>query len=208
MSIDYKNDGTAPTANATVEEPTAIIIESENFDESWGNWERVSVTGTQEWDRDNSYGFEDSPCAKMSGYEGQAYENDDWLISPALNLDNYDNEILVFLNAMSYTGPDLELKVSTDYISGSNDPYSATWTTESFTQSPGFFEWIGSGEIDLSGYDGSAVHIAFHFTCNDQESATWEIDNITISGDEDVSTDDQVYYDDFSESTLIHQLVL
>ncbi len=196
MSIDYKNDGTAPTANATVEEPTAIIIESENFDESWGNWERVSVTGTQEWDRDNSYGFEDSPCAKMSGYEGQAYENDDWLISPALNLDNYDNEILVFLNAMSYTGPDLELKVSTDYISGSNDPYSATWTTESFTQSPGFFEWIGSGEIDLSGYDGSAVHIAFHFTCNDQESATWEIDNITISGDEDVSTDDQVYYDD------------
>ncbi len=193
--IDYKNDGTAPAANATTEEPVNVVIESENFDESWGNWTTISVSGQQEWDRNNTWGWEDTPCASMTGYEGQPYENDDWLISPALNLDNYNNEILIFKNALGYTGPDLQLKISTDY-DGQGDPYTATWLTETFTISAGFFEWTESGEIDLSGYDGSAVHIAFQFTSTDQESATWEVDNIVITGEEDLSSDSQIYIDD------------
>ena len=69
----------------------------------------------------------------MTGYEGQPFANDDWLISPPLNLDDFENEALVFYNAMSYTGPDMELKISTDY-DGGGDPYTATWSTESFTK--------------------------------------------------------------------------
>jgi len=185
--IDYKNDGSAPTANATTEEQVTVVIESENFDEGWGNWTTISVVGAQVWDRDNSFGIGNSPCAAMTGYDGQPYENDDWLISPALNLDNYNNEILVFQNGLGYTGPDLLLKISTDY-DGGGDPYSATWTTEPFTMSSGFFEWTESGEIDLSGYDGSAVYIAFQFTSTDSESATWEVDDIAITGEENVGT--------------------
>jgi hypothetical protein len=185
-NIDFKTDGTAPTANATTSNIT--IIESENFDESWGNWTTISVVGSQAWDRDNSWGIGGSPCASMTGYEGQPYENDDWLVSPPLNLDNYENEVLVFYNAMGYTGPDLELKISTDY-DGGGDPYSATWSTESFTFSTGYFEWTESGEIDLSGYDGSAVYVAFQFTSTDLESATWEVDDIVITGEEDAVID-------------------
>lgn len=191
VDINYKNDGTAPSADAMTEETSLLVIESENFNESWGNWTTVSLVGSQVWDRNNTYGIDDTPCAAMTGYEGQAYANDDWLISPALDLDEYDNEILVFQNALGYTGPDLQLKVSNDY-DGGGDPGSANWTTESFTMSAGFFEWTESGEINLSGYDGSAVYVAFHFTSTDSESATWEVDNIVISGEEKLSSDKQL----------------
>ena len=194
-AIDYKNDGTAPAADATTEEAVTVVIESENFDESWGNWTTISVVGSQVWDRDNSYGIGGSPCASMTGYEGQPYENDDWLISPALDLDSYNNEILVFQNSLGYTGPELQLKISTDY-DGGGDPYSATWSNESFTMSTGFFEWMESGEIDLSGYSGSAVYVAFQFTSTDSESATWEVDDIVITGEENLSSDDQLAIDD------------
>ncbi len=185
-NIDYKTDGTAPAANATTS--NIAVIESENFDDSWGNWTPISVTGTQEWSRDNTYGIGDTPCASMTGYEGQPYENDDWLISPALDLDSYENEILVFYNAVGFDGPALELKISTDY-DGGGDPYSATWTPESFTLATGYFEWTESGAIDLSTYVGDAVYVAFQFTSSDQESATWEVDNIVITGEGDIIID-------------------
>jgi len=191
-SIDFKTDGTAPTAETTTSDIT--IIESENFDESWGNWVRISVVGTQEWDRDNTYGINNTPCASMTGYEGQSYENDDWLISSPLDLDNYENEVLVFYNALGYTGPDLELKISTDY-DGGGDPYSATWSNESFTMSTGYFEWTESGDIDLSGYDGNAVYIAFKFTSTNSESATWEVDDIAVKGELDVGYDNHINND-------------
>lgn len=196
VNINYKNDGAAPTADATTTTIVElIIIEEENFDISWGDWTTVSVVGDQVWDRDNTYGINSTPCAAMTGYEGQAYENDDWLISPALDLDSYMNEILVFQNALGYTGPDLQVKISTDY-DGGGDPGSATWTNESFMMSTGFFEWTESGEISLAGYDGSAVYVAFHFTSTNSESATWEVDDIVIMGEDDLSSDGNMFAND------------
>ncbi len=157
------------------------IIESENFIYSWGNWVSISLLGSQVWGMDNTYGIGSTPCAKMSGYYQQSYVNEDWLISPPLNLDNYENEVLKFYNAVGYVGPALECKISENYDGGGN-PYSATWTNEAFTLATGFFEWTESGEIDLSGYVGSSVYVAFRYTSTNLESATWEIDNIEITG--------------------------
>jgi hypothetical protein len=186
--IDYKNDGTAPAANATTGNVSVVTIEYENFDDSWGNWTTISVAGSQVWSRDNSYGINNTPCAQMSGYSGGFFANEDWLISPALNLDNYENEKLTFYNASNYSGPDLELKVSTDY-SGSGDPNAATWSTLSYTMSPGTFTWTLSGEVDLSSFNGNAVYIAFKFTSTASSSKTWEIDEILITGEEETTID-------------------
>jgi len=186
--IDYKNDGTAPTANATTSNTVAVTIEEENFDDSWGDWTRVSVTGVNQWERDNTWGIGDTPCASATGYMGGSpptyEENDDWLISPAMNFNNYENEQIVFYNAMNYSGPDMEFKVSTDY-DGGGDPYSATWTDLSYSMSTGDFDWTNSGEIDLSSFDGNAVYVAFRFSCTNSESATWEVDDIEITGEEE-----------------------
>jgi len=186
--IDYKNDGTAPTDNATTQNVVLVTIEEEGFNSDWGNWERVSVTGSNEWDRGNSFGIGNTPCASMTGYMGGSpptyEENDDWLISPALNFNNYGNEKIVFYNAKSYNGPDMTFKISTDY-SGNGDPYSASWTELSYTMSGGDFTWTNSGEIDLSSFNGNAVHVAFIFTCTNSGSATWEVDDILITGEEE-----------------------
>ncbi len=190
-NVDYKNDGTAPAAEATTTTAVIVTIEEENFDESWGNWTTISVVGDQVWDRDNTYGIGGTPCARMSGYSGGALDNEDWLISPSLNLDGYNNEVLSFFTALAYTGPDLECLVSTDY-SGAGNPNAATWTNESFTWSTEFFEWTESGNIDLSGYSGNAVYVAFKFTSTTDGSATWEVDDISIKGEEILSIDNSI----------------
>lgn len=181
-NINYKNDGTAPAANATTATTGIVVIESENFDESWGGWTPVSVVGDQVWSRENTFGINSTPCASMSGYSGGALDNEDWLISPALNFNDYHNESIEFFNAFNYTGPDLEFLISTDY-SGSGDPNAATWTGLSYTLSPGTWTWTSSGIIDLSTYDGNSVHVAFKFTSTTAGSATWEVDDIVISGE-------------------------
>lgn len=185
QNIDYKTDGQSPTASATTANVTMVTLEYENFNESWGNWTTVNVTGTQVWERNNTFGIDNSPCAKISGYDGGTfYANDDWLISPPLNLDGYENEKLTFYNASNYSGPDLVLKVSNSYNGGGN-PGAATWTSIPYTLSTGSFTWTSSGEVDLSGFTGNAVYVAFHFTSTTSSSKTWEIDEILITGEEE-----------------------
>lgn len=177
-NIDYKTDGTAPSDDAT----TSTVIMYEDYDLSWGAWTRISVVGDQVWDRDNTFGIGGTACARMSGYESGSNANEDWLISPPMNFDAYTNEILTFFNAKNFPGPDMVVKISTDY-NGGGDPYTATWTDLSYAMSPGSWQWTASGNIDVSTYNGTAVYIAFQYTSNTSESATWEVDNIMVSGE-------------------------
>jgi len=185
-NIDYKTDGTAPAANATT--ANIQVLNTENFNVDWGDWTTVSVIGTQVWDRNNTFGVGSTPCASMDGYENGYFENEDWLISPALDLSVYDNEKLTFYNAMNYTGPDLELKISSDYP-GSGDPNNATWSDLTFIKAPSGWVWTYSGEIDISSYTGAAVYVAFKFICTSSASATWEIDDIVITGEGNFNPD-------------------
>jgi hypothetical protein len=179
-NIDFKTDGTAPSASATTADVT--VIEAEDFDSDWGNWQRVNVAGAEEWDRSNTYGVNNTPCARMSGFSGVAHQNEDWLISPAMNFDEYTGETFAFQTAKNYTGPDLEVLISNDY--DGQDPTIANWTTLSWVMSGGSWEWTPSGDIDISNVNGTDVYVAFKFISNDQESATWEVDEIKITGAE------------------------
>ena len=164
-----------------------ITHEEETFNDGWGLWTRVSVLGSNEWDRDNTYGPDYTPCATMTGYMGGSPptydQNEDWLISPELDFENYINNKLEFMNAKNYSGPDMEVMVSTDY-DGGGDPNSANWTSVPFTPSSGDFAWISSGSVNLADFTGSSAYVAFLFTCTSSGSATWEVDNILITGEE------------------------
>ncbi len=162
----------------------AVTIEEENFNAGWGNWTTYNVLGAQIWDRNNTYGIGSTACARMSGYSGGALDNQDWLISPAMNFDNYTGETLTFSNTYKYSGPVLQLLVSTDY-NGNDNPTNFTWTdiTARANWSAGEFVWDTSGVIDISDFNGSAVYIAFTYLSSTVDGAsTWEVDEIGIAG--------------------------
>jgi len=179
-AINYKTDGTPPEGSATT--PNVVIINEEDFNSgTLGSWTPFNVTGAQVWGMEMNYGVGGTPCARMNGYSGGAVLNEDWLISPAMNFNHYTDEHFRFQTAKNYTGPDLEVFISSDYA-GSGDPNLATWTPLSPTLCTGGWIWTKSGSLDVSGTTGSEIFLAFKYTSTSSAAATWEVDEILVTG--------------------------
>lgn len=179
--IDYKTDGTAPSASATT--TNTVIIDSIHFSGyNFSDWILKSITGAQTWVIDSIHGVNNGPCAKISGYAGSSNINEDWIITPAMNFNLYNSEALNFQSAYKYTGPPLECLISNDY-DGVSNPGDFAWTALAPTWSAGNWVWTPSGNINVSGTNGTQVYIAFKYTSTATESSTWELDDIVITGD-------------------------
>lgn len=155
-------------------------IFQDGFNNGFDKWYTVSVEGGQTWDIDTQYGNPGN-CARMSGYDGGAQTNEDWLISKAIDLSGLDNASLNFQTARNYSGPVMEVFLSSDYDHDTDeDPYSATWTPVTATLSEGSWDWTGSGEIDLTDYVGGNVFVAFKYVSTSSQAATYEVDNVVV----------------------------
>ena len=157
-----------------------VPLFSEGFETNWNDWTKISVTGSQEWRLDTQYGNPGS-CAVMSGFaSGSNNVNEDWLISPEIDLSSVEGAVLKFQTASRFSGNPLEIKISTDYTTG--NPNTATWTNLSATldTNTAAYVWTNSGNIDISSFTGGNVHIAFKYTSTSTASTTWEVDNILI----------------------------
>ena len=178
-NINYKTDGNPPIASAQV--PNIVVINQEDFESgTLGTWTAYNVTGAQVWE---NYEYGGNKFAKMSGYDSGSNENEDWLISPQMNLTGFTSITLNFSNAMSYSGPDLQLFFSADY-DGTSDPNDFTWTdiTDQADWSDGSFQWVASGDVDLTSMAAESSYVAFKYTSTAEQSATWEVDDILIYG--------------------------
>jgi hypothetical protein len=143
-----------------------------------GGWTEVKVTGTTAWETSTAGGAPD-PYAAISNYDGTSNNaSENWLISPSFSLAGFASPELTFDNAKNYTGPNIEVLASTNYVSG--DPNAATWTILSANLSSGGWAWVSSGNISLAAYAQANVHIAFKYTGSDSDGSTWEVDNIVI----------------------------
>ena len=167
----------------TTQAPRSIIF-SADFETSLDPFTAVNVLGDQVWAQDS---YNNSGYAVMSGYSGGTnYDNEDWLISPAIDLDGSTANKFEFMSAMKYAGPTLQVMISSDF-SGTYDATNvanATWTdiSSSVTLSTGNWTWTPSGEVDLSSYSGT-VYIAFKYTSNPTDGAsTYEIDDFKVTG--------------------------
>ncbi len=149
----------------------------EFFETNFTTWTTVSVTGAQVWSP-NTYG-NPGLCAAMSGYSGGSQDNEDWLITPAIDLSGVTDAVLNFQTARNYSGPDLEVFMATDYAGG--DPNTdGTWTPLTVTLSTGSWSWTDSGDIDVSAAAGGDLFIAFKYTSTTSGSATYEVDNFKV----------------------------
>jgi hypothetical protein len=157
-----------------------IPIFIDGFDASWNDWTKVSVTGAQEWRLDTQFGNPGN-CAVMSGFANSTNNvNEDWLISPQIDLSSVNTAKLSFQTASRFAGNLLEIKISSNYTGG--NPNAASWTNLSATldTNTGSYVWTNSGKIDISSFTGGNVHVAFKYTSTSTASTTWEVDNILI----------------------------
>lgn len=176
-NIDYKTDGAYPEATATV--PSMNVLFYEDFATDLGRFTTYNVNGEQVWIWDQ---HNDNTYAYMNGYaDGASHANEDWLISPDVTFE--DGVYMQFKTAKNYQGDALRVMVAGDYAGG--DPYAASWTdiTYLFQFSGGSFNWVESGLRDITseiaGF-GGAFRFAFVYTSTDEQSASWEVDDVTI----------------------------
>jgi hypothetical protein len=117
----------------TVMPVVTVTSLSETFDASCaGNtlpagWSRENIQGAgQQW---GCYvpGPGASAAMQMNGYQAGNNVNEDWLITPRINLSSRNGQ-LSFMMQKSFTGTEPDVLVSQDYA-GNGDPTTATWTS-------------------------------------------------------------------------------
>jgi len=164
--------------NMTGEAPVLKTFDDQSI--TSGGWSTQVVTGPFNWYTTNQ--GSNTHYAALTNYDNGNTASEVWLISPAFDFSNSTTPSLSFKNASNYSGPDLEVYVSTNY-DGTSLPATATWSNLSAaaTFSAGGFEWVSSGAIDLSSYTGANTYVAFKYTGTSSDGKTWELDNITIN---------------------------
>ncbi len=170
---DY-NDSPIVSATYVINDDVYIIF-NQDWEEDWHGWTQVNVEGeTAEWTIAEHSG---NHYAYMNAY--QQGVNEDWLISPAFDLDSYSDVVLTFITAKNYNGPDIEVYFSNDY-DGQN-PTTATWQALACQLSEGSWNWVESGTISLDAFSGNNCHIAYKYTSTEDQAAGWEVDDILLT---------------------------
>ena len=143
-------------------------------------WTKYSVTGTDSW-KCSTTGYTGN-CAYMNGYSNNTNNaNEDWLISPLLNLSSYATPSLSFWSITNFAGNQMQVLVSSNYAAASN-PNTATWTalpaTLPLTSSN---VWTLSQNINLTPYKATPFRIAYKYTSTTSAAASWKVDDVNIT---------------------------
>jgi len=164
-------------------QPEDEILLTENFEDALAqNWTFYSKTSNKNWEilNQSSGAGGTAYYTEINGFNGDT-ASDDWLISPDFSLNSVNSPRLELYLYRRYTGPDLQLLISTNYLSGS-DPATATWQTLNYSV-PGEQSWT-LNSVDLSTFIGeSNLHIACHYISNGTTSGTaalWRMDEFSI----------------------------
>ncbi len=155
-------------------------------DGSLGGWQSVSVSGNVPWE--NSI-YSGNSFAKISNWNGTGNPSlacETWLMSPEIDFTNSSTASIEFLNDVRYSGPALQLLISTDYTGVGDPSQVGNWVDISsqvnWDSDSGTWQFQNSGIIDLSAYVGSKVYIAFKYVGTSTSGSTWQLDDIKISG--------------------------
>lgn len=148
----------------------------QSFASSFGTYTTYSVLGDQVWIIDFS-------TAKMTGYANQTnYENEDWLLSSPVIINNVEHAMATVNYVAQYTGfdDDVTLQVSSDYEFG-DDPTNATWTKldVEFPNTGGWYDFQDVA-VSLDEYIGDTVTLAVKFLSTTEKSRTLEVKSIYI----------------------------
>ena len=139
-----------------------------------------SVTGSQVF-ACSQFGNNTSNGVDINGYSGGAVENEDWLISPPLLISDIATPVLSFYSRVEFSGPILQLLISTDY-DGFSNPRNATWTDLQASFSTVLNTWTLTDGLNLAAYKSSPkLFIAFKYASSPElGAARWTLDDVNI----------------------------
>lgn len=157
-------------------------IFAEAFKTNITNFSIVSVVGAQLWMWST---YKGEGFAKFSGYSSGNQNNEDWLISPPIDLTKRNSAFLLFDNTHKY-GTNFKKEMTlwvSDAWDGTSTPDTLNWVKKEFVMSlTNDYTFVSSGPVDLSAYAHKTnVRFAFRYLSNTVESCpTWEIKNIRL----------------------------
>ncbi|NVO18897.1 MAG: hypothetical protein HXX13_04305 [Bacteroidetes bacterium] len=141
-----------------------------------------SVTGDQQWEYKPVYG-----CAAITGYASGNHPNEDWLITPPLDLSLINSAALSFSQVINHSiqtalSTNHTVWISKNYNEG--DPSAADWEQLTIPIYPPGNDWTfytsGTIEIPVSYLGQSNVCIGFKYLSNPEVSSDWELKNIVV----------------------------
>ncbi|MFM2291167.1 MAG: hypothetical protein RIS29_980 [Bacteroidota bacterium] len=175
------NAGILQVRNFIVRDRVPVVLPySESFTTSRGKFIAVNVSGAQFWAFD-SHGY-----MNMSGYASPTnYANEDWLISPQIDMTKVTSAKMKFEYVTRYFGVlknEATVWVSPTYEEGL--PSSVTdWKqvkTYPLTDATSW-NFSNSYELDLSEYAGKKIAIAFKYLSTNTKAGTWELKNFSVT---------------------------
>lgn len=165
--------------------PTAI---NEVFDTACSagtlpsGWRRENVTGLQQW---NCSGIGTDRFMQMNGGSGTTQtDNEDWLITPLVDLSGVSNPKVTFEAYKGFSGSDIEVLYATNYNGGS--PSTATWTNLNLSFAGATNSWANYS----ASLPSQQMHIAFKYSCTQAAAncAQWRVDSVLTSGTTNILT--------------------
>ena len=169
----------------TPEEPETPSSDylNETFATDLGSFTTQETVGNYPWVFAANYG------AKASGYANGASQNaESWLISPAMNLTGETKASIAFdyvINKgdVNAAATNHKLLITSNYT---GDVTTTEWTEVEYgAVNNGNWTFNNTGNIALpeSMMDKPAVVIAFKYVSTTENSSTWEIKNVVVSGE-------------------------
>jgi hypothetical protein len=174
-------DGTPGVCQKTVME--------ESFANGLGIFETFNAIGDSTWTWKQ---YSNEKCMEMTA---STIQNEDWLISPAMDLTRIVNANLYFRHTINKVPEGVSKEnmkkqqtvwVSKDYTSG--DPNNATWKQCNLSDEdlPSGSNWIFvKAELPVPSefMTEKKVRIAFKYICDESFSATWRINEVSVRGE-------------------------
>lgn len=162
------NTGTGNTGDPVDSVSEDFQSQSNNQDIEISEWSNIAVKGSRFW---RAKEFDGNVYAQATAFNDTNSEMESWLITPNIKFDNPMKMTLRTAIAF-YVHDGLSVWFSSDF-DGQN-VNAANWTELTITKagsSNGNYDWINSGEIDLSEFSGEG-YIGFKYVGNPADGTT------------------------------------
>lgn len=165
---------------STVPASTTVTMLNETFDAACGagpipaGWSRQSVTGNQQW---NCYTVASSGNVvyRMNGFQGGNNVNEDWLVTPRMDLSAPNTLGFRFSMWKRFAGTEPQIMLSTDFA---GDVTTANWTPLTITTGPADTNAWKMHNISIVPYKATPFFIAFKYTSTASDGYDLRIDSV------------------------------